>query len=559
MALSVFCWLISAAVTSAQQAPVTFYRDVAPILYTRCAPCHRPGASAPFSLLSSAEARKRSAQILDAVESRYMPPWLPEPGFGDFAGSRRLTDPERETILRWIRSGAVEGNPQDGPPVPQWPGGWILGPPDLVATMPKVFQLGAEGPDLYRNFVVPVSLITNRYVRAIEFRPGTPKVVHHAFVRVDDTGSSRRQDGRDGAPGFPGFNSPAKMPGGQFLSWQPGKMPTAAPEGLAWPLRMGEDLLFQIHLNRTGKPETLQSSIGLYFTDQPPTNVCFKFKLTSMAIDIPAGQSNYVVRDSFTLPIDADVLAILPHAHYLARDLQGSITFPDGTRKPLLWIKQWDFRWQGDYTYREPIHVPKGSQFNLQFTYDNSTNNLRNPFNPPRRILFGEQSNDEMAELWIQLIPVKQMEIPILEKAVLSHLRPLLRQGYESRLQARPDDLEALNNLGMILYTENRPADGWKLLERALAADPNWAETHLNRGVVFRFSGRLPEAVVELETAVRLDPRLARAHSQLGFAHAALGEGPAALRSFEKAVELNPNDTDAKESLDKVRQSVGRR
>ena len=253
---------------------ITFNKDIAPIIFSHCSPCHHEGQSAPFNLLTYHDVEKRRKQIADVTESGYMPPWLPEGDYGEFANDRRLTSDEKGLIRQWVQEGAREGVAEKLPEPPRWQGGWLLGKPDLVLTMPKPYRLAAQGPDVYRNFILPVPIQTNRYVQAVELAPGNSKILHHAFIKIDSTGASRALEARESEPGFPGMDVPAQMPDGQFLTWQPGKVPLPSPEGLAWRLQKGSDLVLQLHMNRTGKAETIQSSIGLYFTDRAPTNSC---------------------------------------------------------------------------------------------------------------------------------------------------------------------------------------------------------------------------------------------------------------------------------------------
>lgn len=198
-------------------SPVTFNKDIAPIIFRNCTPCHRPGQSAPFSLVTYEDVRKRATDIVEVTARRYMPPWLPEHGYGEFADERRLSIDEIKTIQRWSSAGQIEGAAADRPPLPQWNSDWQLGQPDLTLTMPEVYTLAAEGRDVFRNFVQPVRLGEKRFVRGVEFHPGNPKVVHHAFIKVDRTSQSRRMDLRDSEPGFPGMSAPAEIPGGHFL------------------------------------------------------------------------------------------------------------------------------------------------------------------------------------------------------------------------------------------------------------------------------------------------------------------------------------------------------
>lgn len=485
-----------------------------------------------------------------------MPPWLAEHGFGEFANERRLTSQEQGLIRQWVTEGAVEGDPGTAPAIPQWPAGWREGKPDLVVTMEKPYQLGPEGPDVYRNFVIRVPLDRDRLVRAVEFSPGNRRIVHHAFIRLDEEGNSRRMDGKDGEPGFKDMISKAKMPGGQFLTWNPGTLASVAPKGLAWLLPKNSDLVVQLHLNRTGKPETIQSSVGLYFTDEKPTNACYTFKLTSFALNLPAGATNVVVRDSFTLPVDIDLLSVFPHAHFLGKEMQAHATLPNGAKEWLVWIKQWDFKWQGDYRYKKPVHLPKGTTLHIEFSYDNSTNNTSNPNHPPKRVVYGEGSNDEMCELGLQVLTRGKEDLALLEEAVSRHRQTLVLDGFRQRLTVNPNDAEALTRLGMALWGEKRPQEAWEYLEQALKMRPDLAEAHYNKGVFLQFNDRVKEAKPEFETAVRLDPNYAKAHQQLGFAFATLGQLGDAERSLKKALELDPTDKITKEGLEELRQLI---
>src|SRR5438094_28628 len=242
------------------EGPVSFSRAVAPIVFQKCAGCHRPGQSAPFALLTYQEVYKHARQIAEVTQRRYMPPWLPEPGYGEFAFDRRLSVDQIETIQQWVADGAIEGDPTDLPPQPQFPERWQLGWPDLVLTLPQAHTLPAEGKDVYRNFVVPIPVPTLKYVKGVEFLPGNARVVHHAFIDVDETGQSRRLAERENPPGFDGMELPdsAVMPGGQLLGWQPGKAAYFSPRGLSWVLRPNTDLVLQLHMHPSGKPEILQ-------------------------------------------------------------------------------------------------------------------------------------------------------------------------------------------------------------------------------------------------------------------------------------------------------------
>ena len=533
--------------------PVTFSTHIAKIIHQRCAPCHHQGQSAPFNLLTYEDVQKRARQILDEIQKGSMPPWLAERGYGEFANERRLTEGEKALIQQWVAEGAPEGDPRSAPPIPQWPSGWLHGTPDLVGTLSRSYQLGPDGPDVYRHFVIPLSLDRDRLVRAVEFVPGNPRIVHHAFIRVDEEGQARKLEGKDGEPGFKNMVSTARMPG-QFLTWNPGSRPIVSPPGLAWRLKKNSDLVVEVHLNRTGKPEAFQPSVGFYFTEEQPTNTCYTFKLGSYALFFPAGVTNSIVRDSLVLPVDVDVLGVYPHAHFLGKEMQGYATKPDGVKEWLVWIKQWDFNWQGDYRFIKPVHLPKGTTLHLQFSYDNSTNNPANPNDPPARVLYGERSNDEMCELGLQVLTSRTNDANILAETVSRHRTKLISAGWRQRIMLDPKDAEALTRLGMSLWAENRRPEAWDYLERAVKVGPNVAEAHYNKGVFLRMHGQPAKARQQFEMALRLDAHFPKAHQQLGLALADLGLGADAQQNLEKALQVDPTDQLARDALTELRQ-----
>jgi hypothetical protein len=294
-----------------------------------------------------------------------------------------------------VEQGAPEGAAADAPPIPQREEGWELGKPDLVIQMSEPYPLPADGPDVYRNFVIPIPTMRQRFVKGVELRPGNPRVVHHAFLRIDATDDSKRRDEQEPGLGFGGLHTPAnaQSPSGHFLSWQPGKRHLFVPPGLAWSLETNCDLVLQTHLRPSGKPEMLQSSVAFYFTDEAPTNTPFKIGLRSFGIDIPAGDASHAVRETYVLAADVEALGILPHAHYLGKAFEALATMPDGAQRRLLHIPQWNFDWQGDYRFDQPVFLPRGTTVSMIWHYDNSTNNVRNPHHPPRRVRYGLQSD----------------------------------------------------------------------------------------------------------------------------------------------------------------------
>ena len=317
----------------AVERPVTFTKDIAPILYSQCAPCHRPDGPAPFSLIGYDEVRRHAAQIAAAPARRYMPPWKPDPGYGDFVGERRLGDAQIATITRWVAAGRLEGDASDLPAPPRVSTSWQLGEPDLVVAIPE-YTLRAGGTDVFRNFVAAVPGAGTHYVRALEFRPGG-RAVHHANIRIDPTPASRRLDDEDPEPGYEGvILHSADYPDGHFLGWTPGQTPPPGPNGLSWRLDAGDDLVVQLHLQPTGKPERIRPSIGLYFASDPPVRTPAILRLGRQDLDIPAGAHDFRVVDTYVLPVEAEIRAIQPHAHYRAREVSAWAVLPGGARRP---------------------------------------------------------------------------------------------------------------------------------------------------------------------------------------------------------------------------------
>ena len=538
---------------------VTFHRDVAPIVYSHCSTCHHPGESAPFDLLNFADVKKRTRQIADVTARRIMPPWLPEPGHGEFVGERSLSARQIQIIQKWIGQGAPEGDISDAPPAPKWQDGRQLGRPDLIIQLPTPYELPAEGRDVYRNFVIPIPVSSRRYVRAVELLPGNARAVHHAFMYVDATRESRRKDAQDAEPGFPGLHTPstAQAPAGQFLSWQPGKVHTAEPPELGWVLEKDTDLILQMHLRPSGRPELVQPSVGFYFSDTRPTRTPFKFGLWSHEIDIPAGQSNYVVQDSYTLPLDLDVLKVLPHAHYLGREMQGYATLPDGSTRWLINIRNWDFNWQGDYAFAQPVFLPKGSTVFMRWVYDNSTNNIRNPNQPPHRVRYGVNSSDEMAELWFQALPRRAGELPLLEKDYQPRIFRSAISYNNYVLGLDPGNAKSYTELGKAHLFLQEIAAAESNLRRAIQLRADDDEPHYYLGLLCRMTGRLPEAVTEFQTTTRINPQHYKAYGNLGLIHLDEGRAAEAEVHFQTALRINPDDVVARESLDLIAKSLG--
>ena len=531
-------------------AQVTFARDVAPILFRHCATCHQPDGPAPFSVLTYDEVRRRATQIAAVTRTGVMPPRKAEPGHGEFIDQERLSPADIATIQRWVDEGAMEGKTAELPKLPVASGGWQLGVPDLVVRSPA-YTLTTEGTDVFRIFVIPIPVGERRFVRGLEFRPGN-RVVHHANIRIDRTPASRRFDEEDPAPGYDGLIAhSAAYPDGHFLGWTPGQAAPLLPKGLAWTLQPGSDLVVELHMQPTGKPERVQPSIGFFFGNDPPERTPAMLRLGRQNLDIAPGDL-YVSTDSFVLPVDVDVHAVQPHAHYLAREVRGEARLPDGTVQPLIFIGDWDFRWQQVYRYARPVPLPKGTTLTMQIVYDNSDANPRNPSRPPKRVGWGQRSADEMGDLWIQVLTRDARDLATLN----AQFRPKVLAedviGYEARIKAEPGSA-ALHDDAALLYLDlGRPADAVRHFETSVAMKPESAAAHFNLGTALTVMGRADEAIARYRKALELRPDYAVAHNNLGGILFKLGRVDEAERHLTDAVRFSPDNAEARDNLGRL-------
>lgn len=406
--------------------PVTFSETIAPIVFEHCAGCHRAGGAAPFPLVSYGDAVKRARQIAAVTRTRTMPPWHAEPGAYPFKDERRLTADQIALIQQWVGQGMPEGDRSKLPAVPDQPSGWRLGTPDMIVELPAGYQVPADGPDLYRNFVIPLPLGEDRWVRAIEFRPTARTAVHHVLFFGDTSGAARRADAADAEPGFAGMGG-RRWRNTSLGGWALGQQPHLLPEGIALPLPKGSDLVLQYHFHPNGKAETERSLIGLHFADGAPARTLTGIQLPALfgffaGIDIPAGARDFRVRDSFVLPVDVEAVVTGAHAHYLGREMKLTATVPTGEVKTLLWIKRWDFAWQDRYYFERLVPLPKGTRLDAEIAWDNSADNPDNPSDPPRRVTWGEESADEMGAVGLQVLPRRESDLTTLRNAYRQHV-----------------------------------------------------------------------------------------------------------------------------------------
>jgi hypothetical protein len=379
---------------------------------------------APFPLVTYADLKKRAKFALEQVESRRMPPWKPVEGHGDFVGSRRLADAEISLLRRWVAAGAPEGDPKDLPPPPKFPEGWAHGEPDLVLKMAEPYVVPAEGRDVYRAFVIPMGLAEDRYVRAVQYRPSNRRVVHHALMFLDVTGESRKRDAADPEPGFMGRQlGLGSVSGGGLGGWAPGGLSHPFPDGIAKEVKKGADLVLQLHLSPSGKPEEERSEIGIWFAKGEPKRLAAMLPVANRNLLLEAGDASAKVTQSVQVPVDVDLIGVIPHAHYLGKECRVWASTAEGGEIPLVWIKDWDFDWQEQYQYKSLLRVPKGSTLHMEWTYDNSAANPRNPSNPPKRVKHGEQTEDEMAMVFLQVVPESRADLMRLMLSALAGQR----------------------------------------------------------------------------------------------------------------------------------------
>ncbi len=380
-----------------QPTEITYSEHIAPILQKNCMTCHREGEVAPFTLADYNDARVWAAEIAEYTQARLMPPWKPAPGYGVFKNERVLTESEIQQIAQWAETGAPAGDLATMPPPPEFQDGWSLGEPDWIAEMPVEYEIGPEGEDEYRQFIIPTHFETDMYVQAVDVQPGNRKTVHHVIAYLDVQGEARKLDAADPKPGYlsegtsPGFRSVGTVGG-----WAPGMTPAVLPEGVGYLLPKGADIVMQIHYYKTGHTEYDRSRLGLYFSKTPETTKLHIADATNSEFVIPAGESWHEVLSDEVFKQDVYLLGTMPHMHLLGRDMRLIATTPAGETHDLIWIQDWDFNWQDVYYYREPLFLPAGTRVDLVSHFDNSAENPLNPNDPPVPVGWGEKTTDEM-------------------------------------------------------------------------------------------------------------------------------------------------------------------
>ena len=440
------------------------------------------------------------------------------------------------------------GTQRKGAAAPQFDSGWPLGQPDLVLRAARPYTLPADAKETFWNFIMPVPISSTRWVRAIEIRPGNPRVFHHANVILDRSHAARRRESAPGS-GFSGmdviFEEESFEPDGHFLSWKPGSSPVVEPDGMAWRADPGMDLILNVHLKPTGKEESVSPVIGVYFTDKPQTRFPMLIQLEhDRALDIPPGEKDFVVTDEYRAPMDMNVLAVYPHAHYLAKMIEGYATLPDGSKKWLIRIPDWDLNWQGVFRYKNPVLIPKDSVVTMRIHYDNSAGNVRNPNNPPKRVTGGTDAASEMGHFWLQVLPVAEGD----------HRADLQESVSAQQLQKYPDDFTANFRMGDLLLTKNQAAEAIPYFQRAAESDPRSVLAATELGAALFAARRLPESEQMLRHALLIDATYTDARFNLASVLASSGKFEEAVREFATGARRPARQS---ESATESRRSAG--
>ena len=391
---------------------VSYTRDIAPLVNANCVQCHREGSVGPFSFESYEQLKRRANMVSLVTLQGVMPPWRAAHGFGAFRDERHLSERQIALLLEWSNIGAPLGDETDALPAPVWPDdGWQIGEPDLVVEMAEPYDLPATGADIYRYFVIPFELFSETAIKGMEFQPGNSTVVHHANVFVDYSGRARREDAKDAEPGFSVFGT-----GGFFDyngeqdawgigGWTPGAIPYTMPDDYGMWMPEGEgDIVFEIHYHLSGKATTDQSRMAFYFADEPVSKWVDGFVIGTQELNIEPEDDDYWRQFHMDIPVGLTLVDMLPHMHYLGKEVIAVATLPDGETIPLIHIEKWDFRWQNVYVFREPLHLPAGSRIDAWFSFDNSSSNPYNPADPPVDVTWGWGTNEEMCEIWVSFV-----------------------------------------------------------------------------------------------------------------------------------------------------------
>jgi hypothetical protein len=378
-----------------RKAGPTWSHDVAAIVQRRCEACHRPEQVGPFPLQTYEEVKSHAKMIASVVEDKRMPPWNADERFdGVFSNQRSLPAKERATLLEWIAAGMPRGDPAEDPAPAKWPTGWSIDDPDVVFTMeryqgdedqsldealpPEGFAVPREGVVEYQYFTTKTDYPEDRWIQALEVRPGAKDVVHHVLVLIDDPA-----------------NPSARIDFRTYLAvFVPGDTPSVFPPGYGKRLPAGATLIFQLHYTPNGKERFDRSNLALRFCEQRPDFEVVTSAVFNEEFRIPPGAARHEVRADVVLAEDTGLVALFPHMHTRGADFRYVAHLPDGSEQELL-FSHYDFNWQESYLLPDPLPLPPGTRIECIGHFDNSADNPNNP-DPSAWVEWGEQTFEEM-------------------------------------------------------------------------------------------------------------------------------------------------------------------
>jgi hypothetical protein len=369
----------------------TFTRDIAPILFNRCIECHRAGEIAPMSLLTYQEVRPWAKSIKQRVLERSMPPWSADPHVGKFKNDPSLSQKEIDTIVSWVDAGSPKGDDKDMPPTPKFTEGWTIGKPDVVLTMQEEHLVPADGTIPYLYFTIPTNFKEDKWIQAMEIRPGSRAVVHHVIAFVQDGGANGRRGAAAGGE--------VQQGRGQLGGITPNKTGVVFGPGTARLIKAGSNIVFQMHYTTNGQATKDRTSIGLVFSKEPPVKTLVTGNAMNARFVIPPGEASHEVKSSTTFKEDVHLTSFMPHMHFRGKDFKYTAVYPDGRSEVLLNVPKYDFNWQLTYIPEKPIALPKGTRLDCVAHFDNSTQNKYNP-DPTKEVRWGDQTWEEMMIGW---------------------------------------------------------------------------------------------------------------------------------------------------------------
>jgi len=395
MRVSILAGLAAGGLMGAvQPSAPTFYKDVLPVLQNRCQSCHRPGEAGPMSFTTYESTRPWAAAIREAIRTKKMPPWSADPAHGKFANDPTLTEAEIQTVTAWADAKAPAGNPKDAPAPVKWVEGWNIGEPDMVVSMPKQYEVPADGTIEYTRFIIPLNFTEDRWVSAAEVRPGNRTVVHHVIAYLRPPGSAWLKDAPIGEPVVK-IKKSDEGPRGSLAGYAPGVPQLPGTPGRALLVKAGSDVVLEMHYTTNGKPATDLTKVGVIFAKEPPKEAIRGFAAANPRFAIPPGAAAHEVKASWTVPSDGTLIKLTPHMHLRGKDFEYTATYPTGEKEVLLSVPHYDFNWQHTYVLATPKLLPKGTVIDCVAHFDNSPNNKFNP-DPSKEVRWGDQSWEEM-------------------------------------------------------------------------------------------------------------------------------------------------------------------